>query len=134
MTRKHLLDLICPSKRIDCCEAYSCIDCNILLIKWLDEYDKQIRADAINDYYNELNEKINTDTRLKDTIKDIHDNVAQEMYCKGIDDFAKALITMYEKYDIDAVFESSDTYSYTNACYIFEQYIKELAEELKEQK
>ena len=99
-----------------------------------DEVVKQIRADAINDYYNELNEKINTDTRLKDTIKDIHDNVSQEMYCKGIDDFMKALITMYERYDIDAVLESSDTYSYTNACCIFEDYIKEIAEELKEQK
>ena len=52
MTRKHLLDLICPSKRIDCCEAYSCIDCQLLLIKWLDEYDKQIRADAIDDFAN----------------------------------------------------------------------------------
>ena len=51
-----------------------------------DEVVKQIRAEAINDYYNKLNEKINTDTNLKDTIKDIHDNVAREMYCKGIDD------------------------------------------------
>ena len=48
-----------------------------------------------------------------------------------IDEFAKALITMYERYDIDIVFESSDTYSYTNACCIFEDYIKEIAEELK---
>ena len=57
-----------------------------------DEVVKQIRAEAINDYYNTLNEKINTDTRLKDTIRDIHNNVAQEMYCKGIDDFANYLV------------------------------------------
>ena len=56
-----------------------------------DEVVKQIRAEAINDYYNTLNEKINTDTRLKDTIREIHDNVAKEMYCKGIDDLTERL-------------------------------------------
>ena len=56
-----------------------------------DEVVKQIRAEAINDYYNTLNEKINTDTRLKDTIREIHDNVAREMYCKGIDDLTEKL-------------------------------------------
>ena len=65
----------------------------------LDLY-QQGRADAINDYYNELNEKINTDTRLKDTIKDIHDNVAREMYCKGIDELCDEISTygMYDEY------------------------------------
>ena len=33
-----------------------------------------------------------SDTNLKDTIRDIHDNVAKEMYCKGIDDFANYLV------------------------------------------
>ena len=68
--------------------------------EWLDEYDKQIRAKAINDYYNKLNEKINTDTRLKETIKDIYDSVSQEMYCKGIDDLCNEISTyrMYDKY------------------------------------
>ena len=50
---------------------------------------------------------------------------------KAIYDFAKALTTMYERYDIDDVFESSDTYSYTSACYIFEHYIDLIAEQLK---
>ena len=54
-----------------------------------------------------------------------------EQYNKAIDDFAKALTTMYEKYDIDDVFESSDTYSYTSACYIFERYIYKITEQLK---
>ena len=35
---------------------------------------------------------------LSETIKDIHDNVAQEMYCKGIDDLCKA-ISVYGTYD-----------------------------------
>ena len=57
----------------------------------LEEHDKQIRTEVINEYYNKINEKINTDTNLKDTIKEIHDNVAQEMYCKGIDDLVEGL-------------------------------------------
>ena len=96
MTRDKLLFSICPmDMKYDCCNAGSnlnCDYCNRLLSKWLDEYDKQIRAEAINDYYNTLNKKINTDTRLKETIREIHDNVAKEMYCKGIDDFANYLV------------------------------------------
>ena len=119
MTRKQLLAAICPSSRMHDCENYHCFDCNLELIKCLDKYDKHVI------------EQYKADTNLKDTIREIHDNVAQEMYCKGIDDFMKALITMYERYDIDDVFKTSDTYSYTNACYIFEHYIKEIAEQLK---
>ena len=77
----------CNAKQFEC-DKY--LDCDSCLEDKIKEHDKQIRAEAINDYYRTLNEKINTDTRLKETIKDIHDNVAQEMYCKGIDDFAKA--------------------------------------------
>ena len=122
MTRELLLEKICLSDCTYNCvilDSCDCDYCNVKLSELLDEYDKHVI------------EQYKADTNLKDTIKEIHDNVAKEMYCKGIDDFMKALITMYERYDIDAVFESSDTYSYTNACYIFEHYIKEIAEELK---
>ena len=98
MTRDNLLKRICPFGECDCCgdgESYNCDDCNRVLEEWLDEYDKQIRAKAINDYYNKLSKKINTDTNLKDTIREIHDNVANEMYCKGIDEF---LAKVKEKY------------------------------------
>lgn len=54
------------------------------------------------------------------------------LYINAINDFAKALTTMYENYDIDDVFESNNIYSYTSACYIFENYIYEIAEQLKE--
>ena len=91
MNRDDLLKRICPNACINDCRFIGCTQCNEKLNEWLDEYDKQIRADAINDYYNKLNEKINTDTRLKDTIREIHDNVAQEMYCKGIDDLTEKL-------------------------------------------
>ena len=95
MTRDELLKKICPWGTCDCGDDYescNCDDCNRVLEEWLYDYEKQIRAEAINDYYNTLNEKINTDTRLKDTIREILDNVAREMYCKGIDDFANWLV------------------------------------------
>ena len=53
MSRDTLLDKICPMHRInDCCEGTSdfhCEDCAQLMDEWLDEYDKQIRAKAIDD-------------------------------------------------------------------------------------
>ena len=80
MTRKLLLQKICPNACINDCRFIGCSQCNEKLNEWLDEYDKQVI------------EQYNADTNLKDTIKDIHDNVAQEMYCKGIDDFANWLV------------------------------------------
>ena len=40
------------------------------------------------------------DTNLKDTIREIHDNVAKEMYCKGVDDLCNEISTyrMYDEY------------------------------------
>ncbi len=108
MTKDELLKKICPWGTCDCGDDYescNCDDCNRVLEEWLYDYEKQIKAKAINDYYNKLNEKINTDTRLKETIKDIHDNVAKEMYCKGIDDFAKKM--KYE-YGNDEIHETID--------------------------
>ena len=53
MDRDTLLYKICPWDRIhDCCDGtrdYQCYDCVQLMGKWLDEYDKQIRAKAIDD-------------------------------------------------------------------------------------
>ena len=78
MTRDILLNNICPTDTtFDCWngdEICNCDDCNRVLNKWLDEYDKHVI------------EQYKADTNLKDTIRDIHDNVAKEMYCKGIDD------------------------------------------------
>ena len=111
MTRDELLFSICSGYRTPDCyngdKSCNCEDCNHILNEWLDEYDKQIRAEAINDYYNKLNEKINTDTRLKDTIRDIHDNVANEMYCKGIDDFAEEIKSLIYKWFEKGVINTS---------------------------
>ena len=81
MTRDKLLENICPVKMVyDCCNS-SCKDCNRVLNESLDEYDKHVI------------EQYKADTNLKDTIREIHDNVANEMYCKGIDDMVKNLIS-----------------------------------------
>ena len=49
MTRKKLLNLIC--------DVHPCADFNLFFNNWLDEYDKQIRADAIDGFANWLVEQ-----------------------------------------------------------------------------
>ena len=84
MTRDILLNNLCPTDTtFDCWNGdknFNCDDCNRVLEEWLYDYDKHVI------------EQYKADTNLKDTIKEIHDNVAQEMYCKGIDDFANWLV------------------------------------------
>ena len=83
MTRDELLKKICPWGTCDCGDDYescNCDDCNRVLEEWLYDYEKHVI------------EQYKADTNLKDTIKDIHDNVAAEMYYKGIDDFANWLV------------------------------------------
>ena len=83
MTRDELLKKICPWGTCDCGNDYescNCDDCNRVLEEWLYDYDKHVI------------EQYKADTGLKDTIREIHDNVANEMYCKGIDDFANWLV------------------------------------------
>ena len=48
------------SRVYDCCisdEDYDCDNCKRLTKEWFDEYDKQIRADAIDDFANWLVEQ-----------------------------------------------------------------------------
>lgn len=88
MTRELLLIKICPNAWINNCRFIDCAQCNVKLNEWLDEYDKHVI------------EQYKEDTNLKDTIRDIHDNVAREMYCKGIDDMCNEISTyrMYDEY------------------------------------
>ena len=79
MTRELLLKEICPNVYINNCRFLGCSQCNEKLNEWLDKYDKHVI------------EQYKADTNLKDTIKDIHDNVSREMYCKGIDDLTEKL-------------------------------------------
>ena len=86
MNRELLLQYICPTTCTKDCSPLgrnnddSCDYCDVKLNELLDEYDKHVI------------EQYKADTNLKDTIREIHDNVAKEMYCKGIDDFAKWLV------------------------------------------
>ena len=83
MTRDELLFSICTINRVyDCCIAdddYDCDKCKRLTKEWFDEYDKHVI------------EQYKADTNLKGTIKEIHNNVAREMYCRGIDDLREKL-------------------------------------------
>ena len=91
MTRKLLLEKICFG---DCvygcvfCSSGDCDYCKVKVNELLDDYDKHVI------------EQYKADIGLNDTIKDIHDNVAQEMYCKGIDDLCNEISTyrMYDEY------------------------------------
>ena len=89
MTRDELLKKICPCGTCDCGDDYescNCDDCNRVLEEWLYDYEKHVI------------EQYEANTNLKDTIKDIHDNVAREMYCKGVDDLCNEIST-YRIYD-----------------------------------
>ena len=92
MDRELLLQYICPTTCTKDCSPLgrnnddSCDYCDVKLNELLDKYDKHVI------------EQYKADTNLKDTIREIHDNVAQEMYCKGIDDMCKS-ISVYGTYD-----------------------------------
>ena len=105
MTRDILLNSICPNACINNCRFIGCAQCNVKLNEWLDEYDKHVI------------EQYKADTNLKDTIREIHDNVAKEMYCKGIDDMCTEISSYF-------------TYGYCgNVIDVWE-----IADKLKEQK
>ena len=117
MTRNQLLYKICPTgTTFDCRtgnKSCNCYDCSRVLEEWLDEYDKHVI------------EQYKADTVLKDTIKDIHDNVAQEMYCKGIDDFVRKVKERQYVLHILSDFVNCEDYG------MFTVGIEQIAEELK---
>ena len=98
MTRELLLQYICPTTCTKDCSFLGrngdviCDHCYVKLNEWLDEYDKHVI-----EQYKDIHDS-KADTNLKDTIREIHDNVAQEMYCKGIDDLCNEIST-YKIYD-----------------------------------
>lgn len=80
MTRELLLEKICPAGCANDCVSLDCNrHCYEILNKFLDEYDKHVI------------EQYKANTKIKDTIREIHDNVSQEMYCKGVDDLVEGL-------------------------------------------
>ena len=72
-------------------------------------------------------EEIIAHTNIKDIIRrEIHHNVAQEMYCKGIDDFVEKVELKYLGVNPDELYEK---YYPREIC----EQIKEIAKQLKEQ-
>ena len=72
-------------------------------------------------------EEIIAHTNIKDIIRrEIYDNVAQEMYCKGIDDFVEKVELKYLGVNPDELYEK---YYPREIC----EQIKEIAKQLKEQ-
>ena len=116
MNRDELLKKICPWGTCDCGDDYescNCDDCNRVLEGWLNEYDKHVI------------EQYKANTELKDTIKEIHDNVAREMYCKGIDDFVHKIKERQYVLHILSDFMNCEDYG------MFTVGIEQIAEELK---
>lgn len=123
MDRDILLYRLCPVHRIyDCCNSdtnFDCKDCIRVMNERLDEYEKHVI------------EQYKADTNLKDTIRNIHDNVAQEMYCKGIDDFAAYIrekVLFEERWLVDCKSNNANTNIAFSSIMTF---INSVAEELK---
>ena len=116
MTRDELLKKICPWGTCDCGDNYescNCDDCNRVLEEWLYDYEKHVI------------EQYKADTNLKDTIREIHDNVAKEMYYKGIDDFVHKVKERQYVLHILSDFMNCEDYG------MFTVGIEQIAEELK---
>ena len=60
---------------------------------------------------------------LTEVIKEIHDGVAREMYCKGVDDFLKEICKM--------IVQSENNGNYRFYAVEIKQSIADLAEQLK---
>ena len=104
MNKDKLLSKICPIYRTrDCCkgdEIFNCDDCNRILEEWFDEYDKHVI------------EQYKANTEFKDAIKDICDNIAREMYCKGVDELTERLKDYFViPHDVRVIETTAKTYS-----------------------
>ena len=88
MTRDILLNSICPMSRVyDCCIAdgdYDCDNCKRLTKEWFDEYDKQIRADVIDDFVHKVKEH-------HYLLSDVINSTDYGMFTVGIEQIAEEL-------------------------------------------
>ena len=88
MTRELLLEYICPGYRAPTCFkgdiSFNCSDCNRVLNEMLDKYDKQIRADAINEFVNKIKEH-------HYVLSDVINSTDYRMFTVGIEQIAEEL-------------------------------------------
>ena len=88
MTRELLLEYICPGYRAPNCFkgdiSFNCNDCNRVLNEMLDKYDKQIRADAINEFVHKVKEH-------HYVLSDVINSTDYGMFTVGIEQIAEEL-------------------------------------------
>ena len=92
------------------CDRY--LDCESCLEDKIIEHDKHII------------EQYKENVKLKDIIKNIHNSVSIQMYCKGIDDFVEKVKLKYLGVNPDELYEK---YYPTEIC----EQMKEIAKQLK---
>ena len=87
MTRDELLKKICPWGACDCGDNYescNCDDCNRVLEEWLYDYEKQIRADTINEFVYKVKEH-------HYVLSDVINSTDYGMFTVGIEQIAEEL-------------------------------------------
>ena len=84
MTRELLIKEICPNAYINNCRFLGCSQCDVKLNELLDEYDKQIRADAINEFVYHIKEH-------HYVLSDVINSTDYGMFTVGIEQIAEEL-------------------------------------------
>ena len=88
MTRDELLFSICPGYRAPNCfkgdTSCNCNDCNRVLNEWLDEYDKQIKADVIDKFVYNIK-------KHHYVLSDVINSTDYGMFTVGIEQIAEEL-------------------------------------------
>ena len=56
MSREELLGYVCFNNYVNKCSGHNCEDCESAINPLLDEYDRQIRAEAIDEFVKALEE------------------------------------------------------------------------------
>ena len=87
MTRDELFNKICPWGTCDCGDDYdscNCDGCKRIMNEWLDKYDKQIRADVIDEFVHEVKEH-------HYLLSDVINSTDYGMFTVGIEQIAEEL-------------------------------------------
>lgn len=100
------------------------------------KYHEQLAEclEELKDYRDKNKMVVRVDVENMDSIKDKIDELskyAEKQYNKAIDDLRNELKNHYTEYNIDCVLADTNFYSYTTACNYLEDYIDEIAEQLK---
>lgn len=88
MNRDKILSKICPMSRVyDCCITdgdYDCDDCTRVMNEWLDEYNKQIRAEVIDEFVYNIK-------KHHYVLSDVINSTDYGMFTVGIEQIAEEL-------------------------------------------